>query len=243
MVGGIVFIHAFPLDGSMWAGQVEEFGNRTKVLAPNLPGFGGATPIGAVMTMSAAADHVARVMREGAMAPAVVCGLSMGGYVALALWRQHPGLVAGFVFANTKASADDEPAKERRRQMAARLRAEGSGFLVESPPPLLSNDAPAGLLARVKQIIAAQPAEAIAAASMGMAERPDSTPDLATITVPTLVITGSKDTLIPPEATKPLAEGIAGARYEVIEGAGHLSNLQAPRHFNDLLQAQLDRVG
>lgn len=242
MFDGIVFIHAFPLDGSMWADQLEEFGKRTKVLAPSLPGFGGAPPTGEVMTMSAAADQVARAMHEATMSRAVVCGLSMGGYVALALWRQYPELVDGFVFANTKANADDESAKERRRQLAARLRAEGSSFLVESPPPLLSNEAPAGLLERVKRFIAAQPAEAIAAASLGMAERPDSTPDLATITVPTLVITGSKDTLIPPDATKPLAEGIAGAHYGVIEGAGHLSNLEAPEQFNDLLRVYLERV-
>ena len=161
MFDGIVFIHAFPLDGSMWADQLEQFGKRTKVLAPSLPGFGGAPPTGEVMTMSAAADQVARAMHEATMSRAVVCGLSMGGYVALALWRQYPELVDGFVFANTKANADDESAKERRRQLAARLRAEGSGFLVESPPPLLSNEAPAGLLERVKRFIAAQPAEAI----------------------------------------------------------------------------------
>lgn len=75
-----------------------------------------------------------------------------------------------------------------------------------------------------------------------MAERPDSTSDVATVTVPTLVITGSKDMLIPPEATKPLAEGIAGAHYEVIEGAGHLSNLEARQQFNDLLRVHLERL-
>jgi pimeloyl-ACP methyl ester carboxylesterase len=107
---------------------------------------------------------------------------------------------------------------------------------------LLSPEAPGELVTLVKNIIAAQPAEAIAAASLGMAQRPDSTPDLETITVPTLVITGEHDTLIPPEATKPLADGIANARYEVIEGAGHLTNLQAPEEFNALLERHVERV-
>jgi pimeloyl-ACP methyl ester carboxylesterase len=149
--------------------------------------------------------------------------------------------VAGIVLANTKAEADDEAGKERRRQLATRLRAEGNAFLVASPPPLLSDGAAEGLLDRVKGIIAKQPAAAIAAAALGMADRPDSTPDLAGINVPTLVITGSKDTLIPPEATKPLAEGIANARYEVIAGAGHLSNLEAPERFSVLLKEHLAR--
>jgi pimeloyl-ACP methyl ester carboxylesterase len=166
----------------------------------------------------------------------------MGGYVALALWRQHRDLVAGLVFANTKAEADDEAGKERRRQLAARLRAEGNGFMVTSPPPLLSDAPPAGLLDQVKGIIAKQPAASIAAAALGMAERPDSTPNLASIDVPTLVITSSKDTLIPADATKPLADGIKGAKYEVIDGAGHLSNLEAADAFNALLREHLKRV-
>ncbi|MCC6382511.1 MAG: alpha/beta fold hydrolase [Dehalococcoidia bacterium] len=242
MADGIVFIHAFPLDASMWAPQVAEFGERTTVLAPNLPGFGGEPARGDVMTMSAAAEHVFDAARGAGVERAVVCGLSMGGYVALALWRQHPELVSGLVLANTRAEADDEAGKERRRQLAERLRSEGNDFLVENPPPLLSDEADGELITLVKNIIAAQPAEAIAAAALGMAERPNSTGDLAGITVPTLVITSSKDTLIPPDATRPLADGVANARYEVIDGAGHLSNLQAPREFNRLLREHLDRV-
>ncbi|HET7737789.1 MAG TPA: alpha/beta hydrolase, partial [Tepidiformaceae bacterium] len=138
MTDGIVLIHAFPLDSSMWAPQIEEVGRDVKVIAPDLPGFGAATPHGEVMSMSAAADEVARAIKAAGLGRALVVGLSMGGYVALALWRQHRELVSGFVFANTKAEGDDEAGAERRRQLAARLRSEGSGFLVESPPPLLS---------------------------------------------------------------------------------------------------------
>jgi pimeloyl-ACP methyl ester carboxylesterase len=176
-----------------------------------------------------------RALDEARVERALVCGLSMGGYVALAMWRRQRDRVAGLVFANTKAGADDDAGRERRRALAERLRREGNGFLVESPPPLLSADAPEELWARVRAMIAAQPADAIAAASLGMAERPDSTPDLAGINVPTLVITSSADTLIPPEATTPMAEQIKGARLSVIEGAGHLSNLEAANDVNRLL--------
>ena len=94
----------------------------------------------------------------------------------------------------------------------------------------------------MKNIIAAQPAASIAAASLGMAERRDFSADLGTITVPTMVITAARDTLIPPEATKPMADAIPNARYEVIEHSGHLSNLQAPEQFNRLIREHLDRV-
>ena len=108
---------------------------------------------------------------------------------------------------------------------------------------MLSADAPAELWERVKEIVRAQPASSIAAASLGMAERPDSTPDLATIDVPTLVITSTGDTLIPPDATTPMGDQIRGGRVEVIERAGHLSNLEAPAEFNRLLRDHLARCG
>lgn len=243
MTTGLLLLHGWPLDASMWGQQVRELGSVTTVVAPNLPGFGGIQPAGRVMTMDAAADAAAEALRAAGVDRAVVCGLSLGGYVALALWRRNRDLVAGFVFANTRAGADDDAGKERRRNLAERLRAEGSGFLVENPPPLLSETAPAELWDRVKAIIAAQPAEAIAAAALGMAERPDSTPDLPGIDVPTLVVTSTGDTLIPPEATSPMAEQIPEARLEVIEGAGHLSNLEAPDEFARLLRDHLAATG
>jgi pimeloyl-ACP methyl ester carboxylesterase len=239
---GIILIHAFPMDSSMWAPQVAALTGLTTVVAPNLPGFGGSGSGGSVMTMSSAADQVAKAAAEAGISRALVCGLSMGGYVALALWREHRSLVAGFVFANTKADADDDAGKERRQQLANRLLSEGSGFLVQSPPPLLSESAGPDLVSLVRTIIAAQPPESIAAASLGMAARPDSTPDLAGITVPTLVVTGSKDTLIPPAATKPIADGVRGAGYEVIDGVGHLSNLEAPERFSALLREQFAKL-
>jgi pimeloyl-ACP methyl ester carboxylesterase len=231
---GVLLLHAFPLDASMWGPQLAAL-EGVPVVAPNFPGFGGEPPTGEVMTMDAAADRAVGGLDEAGVERALVCGLSMGGYVALALWRRYRERVAGLVLANTKAGADDDAGRERRRALAERLRREGNGFLVESPPPLLSADAPEELWARVRAMIAAQPADAIAAASLGMAERPDSTPDLAGIDVPTLVITSSADTLIPPEATTPMAEQIKGARLSVIEGAGHLSNLEAANDVNRLL--------
>jgi pimeloyl-ACP methyl ester carboxylesterase len=229
----LLLIHAFPLDARMWEPQVEALGQDRMVVAPHLPGFGGASPTGrGIMTMEHAAESCITALNDASAVRAVVCGLSMGGYVALELWRRHPDRVAGLVLANTRAGADDEAGRERRKALAERLRSEGGGFLVESPPPLLSEDAPPELWDRVKRNIADQPAESIAAASLGMAERPDSTPDLPGITVPTLVITSSADTLIDSQASQEMAEAIPDARFEVIEGAGHLSNLEAPEEFN-----------
>jgi pimeloyl-ACP methyl ester carboxylesterase len=241
MTAGLLLLHAFPLDASMWEPQISALSDQVEVVAPDLPGFGRAPVYGPVLHMDAAADAAAEALTKAGVEKAVVCGLSMGGYIALAFWRRHRDRVDGLVLANTRAGADDDAGKERRRALAERLRAEGSDFLVQSPPPLLSAGAPDELWATVKRIIAGQPAEAIAAASVGMAERADSTGDLARIDVPALVITSTGDTLIPAEASTPMAEQISGARLKIIEGAGHLSNMEAPEEFTRLLREHLAR--
>jgi len=243
MTDGLLLLHAFPVDASMWQPQVEALGQQLTIVAPNYPGFGGEPPAGDVLTMDEAAEHAAAKVSAAGLARVVVCGLSMGGYVAFSFWRKFRERVAGVVFANTRAGADDDAARERRRALAERLRAEGNGFLADAPPPLLSSDADASLWEQVKETIRSQPAEAIAAASLGMAERSDSTGDLAGIDVPTLVITSSADALIPPEATTPMAEQIPNARLEIIQGIGHLSNLEAAGEFTRLLRDHLIHVG
>jgi 3-oxoadipate enol-lactonase len=240
---GLLLVHAFPVDAEMWEPQIAALAGDVMVVAARLPGFGGAPGVGPVLTMQAAADRCLLEMDAAGLQAAVVCGLSMGGYVAFELWRRARGRVAGLVLANTRAGADTAEGAAGRRALAERLDAEGNAFLVDAPPPLLSADAPEDLWARVRGWIAAQPASSIAAAARGMAERPDSTPDLAGIDVPTLVIASTGDTLIPHQVTAPMAEQIPNADLVTLEGAGHLSNLEDPQGFSDALRRHLDRIG
>jgi 3-oxoadipate enol-lactonase len=242
-VATLLLVHAFPVDASMWDGQVESLGDEHRVLAPSLPGFGGTPPAGEVMTMDAAADHVAAELDRAGERRAVICGLSMGGYVAFSLWRRHRDRIAGLILANTRAEPDDEAGRERRRAVAEKARKEGSEAIAESPPPLLSEAADDALWDRVKATIRAQPGEAIAAASLGMAERPDSRPILGEIDVPAAVVTSTGDTLLPPEVSSPIAEAIPEADLVVLEGAGHLSNLEDPPGFNTAVRAVLSGAG
>jgi pimeloyl-ACP methyl ester carboxylesterase len=241
MTNGLLLIHAFPLDARMWEHQLAAFSDAMPVAAPHLPGFGG-TPGEGVMTMRSAAERCLVELDRAGIDRAVVCGLSMGGYVALELWRRAPQRFAGLALANTKSGADTDEAAAGRRALAERLGAEGNAFLVAAPPPLLSQGADPALWDRVKGLLADQPAEAIAAAALGMAERPDSTPDLAGISVPASVIVSTGDTLIPAEVTAPMADAIPGAQLITIEGAGHLSNLEAPGPFDDALRELVSRA-
>jgi 3-oxoadipate enol-lactonase len=235
---GLLLIHAFPLDARMWEPQLGTFGARLPVVAPHLPGFGGI-PGPEVLTMAAAAEACVAALDEADVDDAVVCGLSMGGYVAFELWRAARPRIVGLALANTRAEPDTPEGAAGRRTLAERLRTEGIGFLVEEPPPLLSEDPSDELRGRVPAMIADQTPEGVAAASLGMAERPDSVPDLPTIDVPTIVITGTADRLIPPDVTAGIARGVEGAELIRIEGAGHLSNLEAPGSFDAALDGLL----
>lgn len=236
---GVLLIHAFPLDAGMWAEQVDALAaDGWRVAAPSLPGFGGAPSAGPVMSMGAAADRCVQALDAVGLQRAVVCGLSMGGYAAFELWRMARQRVAGLVLANTRAGADTNESAAARRTLAAKLREQGNGFMVAEPPPLLSRRAPPELWEQVTRTIAEQPAEAIAAAAEGMADRPDSTPDLGTIDVPTLVLTSGDDTLITPDATLAMVDHIAGAASDVLDG-GHLSNLEQPAAFTGAVRTFL----
>ena len=241
MTDGLLLLHAFPVDARMWRPQLDALGDRLRVAAPNHPGFGGSGDVPSVMTMELAAEHARRALDDAGIDRAVVCGLSMGGYVAFELWRRSRDRIGGLVLANTRSAADPPEGAANRRALAERLRTQGKGFFAEGPPGLLSERASEDVRLRVREMIADQPAEAIAAASLGMAERPDSTPDLAGIDVPTLVITSTGDTLIPRDVSAPMADQIPGALIAVIDGAGHLSNLERPDEFTHLLGDHLTR--
>ena len=238
----LLLVHAFPLDASMWDQQVESLKAEADVRAPSLPGFGGTPPAGDVLTVEAMANSLVGELDLAGAERAVVCGLSMGGYATLAMWRLHRGRIAGLVLADTRAEADDDLGKERRRTTAETVKARGSEWMADNPPPLLSEGADPALWEKVKGIIRRQPAHAIAAASLGMAERTDSRPIRGEIDVPPAVIVGAADTLTPPEMSRTIADGIPGSELTVLDDAGHLSNLENSQGFTEAVRNLLRRV-
>jgi 3-oxoadipate enol-lactonase len=243
MTDCLLLIHAFPLDARMWDEQLRELDGDVAAVAVDLPGFGGAPLEGDVTTMVAAARRCLEQLERAGLDRAVVCGLSMGGYVALELWRSARERIAGLVLANTRAEADTEEGKQRRRTIAETVRREGMIAILDTQRALVSPSVSDDVWERVASIVASQPPASVSAMSLGLAERPDSRPDLPTIDVPTLVITSTDDQLIDPELSRSMADEIRGAELAVIEGAGHLSNMERPDEFTDLLRRHLGRCG
>jgi len=224
----LLLVHGFPLDHTLWQPQVESLRDVARVLAPDLPGFGTSAASRTTMTMDDYADALATELDRQNVERVVICGLSMGGYVALAFLAKHPDKVQGLILCNTRAGADDEKAREGRRASEKKVRDAGVGELANGMlPKMLTPKAPAELRASVQAMMARQPADGVIAALRGMAARPDRTPMLSSIRVPTLILTGRDDTLIPPSESEAMARAIPESRLLIIDGAAHLSNLEA----------------
>jgi pimeloyl-ACP methyl ester carboxylesterase len=242
----VVLLHAFPLDRRMWLPQIEALADMYRVIAPDLPGFGDS-PLLPQASIDGFADQLAEHLDEkNIQEPVTVAGLSMGGYTAMAFARRHPHRLAALVLADTKAEGDDAAAKANRDKMIATARSGPASAILEAMlPKLLGATTHAErpeVIAAVRQLGSAQRSEAIVAALQALRDRPDATPSLAAISVPTLVLVGSEDTLTPPAVAEKLAQAIPGGRLVRIEKAGHLANAENPTSFNDMLMAFLTGV-
>jgi 3-oxoadipate enol-lactonase len=235
----VVLIHAFPLDSSMWDGQIAALSARYRVVAPDLPGFGGSD-VQEGLTVDAAADAVAEVLdRLGADGPVFVGGLSMGGYVALAFGRLYPQRVHGLILADTKADPDDEAARAKRDDAIRKVQDHGVSALVENMLPNLIH-AGGSVGEKVRAIANRQSAAGVSAALRALRDRPDARPALPHMAAPVLVIVGEHDAVTPPEKAEELAAGLSNARLVRIPAAGHLSNLDDPDMFNAAVTTFLD---
>lgn len=234
----VLFVHAFPLNRTMWAPQVSALVERCRCVAADLRGFGESSVV-PPYTMDQYADDLANLLDQLHVEKVVVVGCSLGGYVSFAFWRRHRDRVRALVLADTKASADTEEALARRRELIQVARTQGSTAVANRQVPGLI-----GKTAREKQpdtydavhrIMAQTSSDGIAGAIGAMMVRPDSAATLATIDVPTLIVVGDEDVLTPVQDARAMHENVAGSRLEVIAQAGHLANMERPAAFNHLL--------
>ncbi|WP_066373615.1 alpha/beta fold hydrolase [Herbidospora mongoliensis] len=240
----LVLLHGFPLSSAMWLAQRAGLAEGRQVITPDLRGFGGSKLGDDEPSVDAMADDVAELLDALSLDKAVVGGLSMGGYVTMALARRHPERLSGVILANTKASADSPEAAENRETVAQSLL--DGGDLLESVPNLLgttSLEKRGMVVGRVRGLVGAAPAQAAAWAQRAMAARPDSFDTLRALNVPTLVIVGDEDKLTPPGDAEAMAKVLPDGRLVVINRAGHLSAIETPETFNRAVSGFLTEIG
>ena len=233
----LVLLHAFPLSADMWRPQLDAPPEGWRLLAPDLSGFGplAGPPAG---TMAGMAGEVSAWLDALRIDRAVIGGLSMGGYVAFALYRLAPERFSGLLLANTRASADTDEGRAGRERMLEILREGGTPAVAEAMLPKLLGRTVAGrpeLRAHVRRLIEANAADAVAGALRAMRDRPDSTPMLADVHVPALLVAGEEDVLVPRAEAEEMHARLPRAQLVVLPRAGHLSNLESPADFSEVL--------
>lgn len=239
----VLLVHGFPFHRAQWEAQVEALAKHALVITADLRGFGesafesGFDP--GVSTMEQHADDLAALLDEaGIQEPVTFVGFSMGGYVAFPFFNRHRRRLAALALCDTRAIADTPDGAAGRATMAAKVLAEGPKPLVDGMlPKLLAPQTLAGrpeVVERVRALMQA-PRGAIAAALRGMAQRPDSTPLLARIDVPTLVVVGEHDAIASPAEMRGIANAIRGSQFVQITGAGHMTTHETPEELSRAL--------
>lgn len=235
----IVLIHGYPFNRALWTEQIPALSNSNRIIAPDLRGFGESDASPEISTMNSLATDVARLMDQLEVPRATIGGLSMGGYVALAFYKQFPSRVRALVLADTRPQADTEEGKQTRAQQAEKALSEGMAGIADAMlPKLLAPDTVSKrpeIVRFVRDMMLQTKPEGAAAALRGMAEREDQTELLPKISVPTLIVVGSEDAITPVADSEMMHHAIDGSRLVVLDHAGHVSNVERAQQFNDEL--------
>jgi 3-oxoadipate enol-lactonase len=237
----VVLLHGYPLSREMWREQVSGIGSIYRIIAPDLRGHGASSAPEGVYTMDEMAGDVIELIDTLHITePFVLGGLSMGGYVALALINRYPDRVRALMLMDTQAGADTPEAALTREATARSVLEAGSAAAVAAAmlPRVFTKRTLEERPERVEPIKAVMEQttpRGIAGALRGMAIRPDRRAELANIKVPTLVLVGEEDVVTPPSVAKAMADAIPDARLEVIPKAGHLAPYENPAVSNDVI--------
>jgi 3-oxoadipate enol-lactonase len=243
----VVFLHAFPLQASMWDGNLGAVPDGWRGLAPDLRGFGESPLVDDEShRMNDLAGDVVDLLDQVEVTDAVFVGCSMGGYVLFELLQDAPRYASGLALVSTRPGADSEEAKQNRQKMIEQVDREGVEAIANQMVPKLlgatSQQQRPDLSKHVRNLILPNTPQGIKAAIMAMMERRDWTSLLADIKIPTLIVAGAEDTLIPPSEAEKMDRAMAASQCEVMAFAGHLPNLEQSARFDGLLSRFLEKL-
>jgi 3-oxoadipate enol-lactonase len=237
----ILFLHSFGHNKNMWFPQLTHFVELGyRVIAPDMPGHGNSAFDTGNHTVDAIGVMYGEFLDQLGVGKAVVVGISIGGYIALRMWARRPEQISGLVMICSKADADSDEIKERRRAQIENIHTNGlENFVITGAPkrvaPKTARDRP-WIVDWIKMMNFTVSAEANAATLEAMAIKEDDTETLQTIDVPALILSGSDDIFIPKDSPHNLNNGIKNSVHHVIQDAGHVANLENPTAVNEYIE-------
>ena len=238
----LLLVHGFPLDHTMWRGQLAGLAEHYQVIAPDLRGFGQSDAATGVLSMQGHADDLAKLLEALKIAgPVTLCGLSMGGYIAWQFAARHRSKLEKLIVADTKAAADAPEAAATRLKTAASVLQQGSKLVADGMLPKLFPkeliEAQAEIVQQTYKVLESTRPETIAWALQGMAERPDMISLLPRLDLPTLVLCGQHDVIVTSAEMQALAQNLPQGKFVEIAAAGHMAPLEKPVEANRAIAA------
>jgi len=242
----VIFLHGFPFDKSCWHPQMAALQQEHRVMAYDIRGFGKSTTSPEIPSISLYADDLIQFMDQLGIAKAIVCGISMGGYIVLNAVNRFPDKFQAIILCDTQCIADSPETKEKRKEsimqvMSGRLN-EFTEQFISKVFNLEAGNHDDGLIATVKHIILSTSPETITGALNALKNREETCTSLNDINIPSLIICGDQDKLTPPEKSEELHRKIADSSYYLVPEAGHLSNLDQPFLFNQRIKLFITKV-
>lgn len=239
----IIFIHGFPFDHNMWNNQAEALSLNYFCVSYDIRGLGESSVGDGQYTMEMLADDLLDIIEKAKLYKPILCGLSMGGYIAQRVVEKNVNLFSSLILCDTKSAADDNDAKIKRAEGIKKINESGVKKFVEG---FISNCFAEESKSKpiyketLNRSLSFSPA-GVKGCLLAMTGRTDTTEFLSVIKSPVLLICGEKDKLTPPFIMEQMAESIADSELHIIPGAGHITPLEKPEMFNKILKDFLSR--
>ena len=235
----VVFIHGFPFSHKMWEPQINVMPSNIHAITYDIRGHGDSDVGDGQFTIELFVDDLIALLDHLRVEKAVLCGLSMGGYIALRAFERHPDRVRGLILCDTKSEPDTNAAKIKRTITMKAVKAAGVQSFAEDFVKSIfwekTFEKNPSAIAVIKQIICSNSPRGICGTLLALASRTDTTPALSSINIPTCIIIGEHDKLTTPSDAQTMHTMITGSEMHVLSNAAHISNLENTQEFNQLL--------
>ncbi len=242
----IIFIHGFPFSNTMWSPQMMALPQEYRAVSFDIRGHGESEVGDGQYSIELFTDDLISLMDHLAIKRSVLCGLSMGGYIALRTVERHPERVHALVLCDTRSEPDSNEGKVKRTTQIKAVKSQGSKPFAESFVKAVFAQDTLGkkpqLVSPIRSVIESTSPLSLSGTLLALAARTDTTPALASISVPTLIMTGEHDSITPPSAAQAMHSHIKGSEIHIVPGAAHMSNLENTPFFNEKLLSFLKKI-